>query len=1206
MPYSVLTILVLLNFTLGLCQANVGCSNCLYGLSEHCVQEGEEFSCLFGCMPGWVGDTCNRTCSRSSCKECIINGGLEECTRCYAGQYGPLCNIPCNTNCKGFSSMDDTCDFYGNCLFGCKPFWEGPRCDHHNCTIERCNHCRISTYKNKECYQCHEGYYWDSEREVCTACSSNCLNGANDCNTQTGDCTHCRSGYFGNRCDKQCTIMNCLNCSSSTKCKVCQSGFYPAQNRAVCNSCDDRHCIGTCSQSTGDCPEGCEAGWYGKDFFCNLECKVNNCAQCALGFMNTELCVRCNPGYYVNDGGCTICPENCKDNLCYELKSTCKNGCKAGYYGDNCQWECNSGCDNGECDPDTGNCVCKYGWFSDRCDRLCPNYCSSDTCASYNVTAGCASCEPGRYGRVCELKCSSNCSPKGYISNNYIYCNKVNGSCDGPCQNGFYGHNCSTTCPGGCGGSCDQDTGMCISGCEIHNYGKLCHLCPKNCVRSQLAYKRTCDMDTGECFLGCAAGFYGPLCSITCDANKHCKDNKCDDSGKCELECEQSGICVGDCPAGFFGPKCDKKCSSTCTGGVCSKELGSCVYGCLDVVMYGTQCDKLCPVTCVNQSCDRKTGHCITCGIGKYGSICTDDCLPGWWGEGCRETCGHCKDSNPCNIINGNCPLSAGCEVGWTGAKCLQGSQRSHQMNTAERSNLAIALGVSVSVVLVIIVLVAIFYWWRRKSHEKTSHNEPEPAVVSTTTIEAMGSGLDEPGSGDSDRDSARSDTKLLAEETSGLRVTSGSSLRESHHHRLYEGQVLVGGTFHDCCVRITHLGEVESKSKEVWRRLMNETEIQRLSCSHSNVVQLLQTYQNRSIFCVAFDVCMRNSLHDFLLAMPPGRKGNRDIVIPLTKICVDIAAALSHLHSLHVLHRQLRPCHVYMTGAGEAKLGDFYWAKLVSGTDTQTVEEFVVEGGKMRLAPETLLNSHYTDKTDIWGLGLICWEVMSVGKVPYAGLDEQTYRQTVLDGSRPPMCAYMHMYMYCVLKSCWQYYPDDRPNAEQVLNQLLDVQGRVSESKETALEKERRHGQPLNSRQLPTSKEDVSVILNPKFGARYANKQFPLYENQHSIKAEACDQDTFSTKHTGIPSANPGATGRPSARPKASYQELHRMIRESHLPSKTQPSIITQPPRPSSTNHPDPASPNLQDPASPKYPDPASPNYPTSTNHPDPASPNC
>ncbi|XP_052775118.1 multiple epidermal growth factor-like domains protein 11 isoform X3 [Mya arenaria] len=613
MPYSVLTILVLLNFTLGLCQATVGCSNCLYGLSEHCVQEGEEFSCLFGCMPGWVGDTCNRTCSSSRCRECIINGGLEECTRCSAGQYGRFCNIPCNTNCNGFNSINDTCDFYGNCLFGCKPFWSGPMCDQHICPIERCNHCGMSLTNHKECKQCHEGYFWEKERAVCTH-------------------THC-------------TITNCSTCSLN-KCHVCQSGFYPALNGAVCNSCDDRHCNGTCNQSTGDCPDGCKAGWYGQGSFCNLECKVINCTQCALGFMNTELCLQCNPGYYVNDGGCTICPENCKDNRCDVAKSTCKNGCKAGYHGVNCEWNCNSVCANGECDPDTGNCSCKDGWFSDRCDRLCPNYCSSEGCASYNVTVGCASCEPGRYGRDCELKCSSNCMAQP--SNNYIDCNKLNGSCVGLCKSGFYGHNCSTPCPGSCGGSCDQNTGMCNSSCDIHNYGKLCPPCPQNCVRSQHVNNRTCDMDTGKCNQGCVAGFYGPFCNITCDANKHCKDNKCDDSGKCELECDQYGICVGDCQAGFFGQKCDKKCSSTCMGGVCSKEFGSCVYGCLDVVMYGTQCDKLCPVTCVNQSCDRQTGHCITCGIGKYGSTCTD------------------------------------------------GSQSSNQMNSAERSNLAIALGVSV------------------------------------------------------------------------------------------------------------------------------------------------------------------------------------------------------------------------------------------------------------------------------------------------------------------------------------------------------------------------------------------------------------------------------------------------------------------------------------------------------------------------------
>ena len=84
--------------------------------------------------------------------------------------------------------------------------------------------------------------------------------------------------------------------------------------------------------------------------------------------------------------------------------------CADGYYGDNCEEECQCG-SAGHCNPFTGQCSCDLGWQGSTCEELCPagrfgpdciHTCQCDHGAGCDPMSGCCQCTPGYYGQMCE------------------------------------------------------------------------------------------------------------------------------------------------------------------------------------------------------------------------------------------------------------------------------------------------------------------------------------------------------------------------------------------------------------------------------------------------------------------------------------------------------------------------------------------------------------------------------------------------------------------------------------------------------------------------------------------------------------------------------------------------------------------------------------------------------------------------------------
>jgi serine/threonine protein kinase len=135
------------------------------------------------------------------------------------------------------------------------------------------------------------------------------------------------------------------------------------------------------------------------------------------------------------------------------------------------------------------------------------------------------------------------------------------------------------------------------------------------------------------------------------------------------------------------------------------------------------------------------------------------------------------------------------------------------------------------------------------------------------------------------------------------------------------------------------------------------------------------------------FEVGEHDGLHYFSMKLIRGRRladriGAAMAPTDAAMMMMKIARAITHAHSQHVLHRDLKPGNILVDENDEPHVADFGLAKVLGSSESDANTRF--GGTPPYLAPEQIYGeAGFTSAADIYSLGVVFYEMLS-GRLPF------------------------------------------------------------------------------------------------------------------------------------------------------------------------------------------------------------------------------
>lgn len=109
-----------------------------------------------------------------------------------------------------------------------------------------------------------------------------------------------------------------------------------------------------------------------------------------------------------------------------------------------------------------------------------------------------------------------------------------------------------------------------------------------------------------------------------------------------------------------------------------------------------------------------------------------------------------------------------------------------------------------------------------------------------------------------------------------------------------------------------------------------------------------------------------------------------RPEIYEVREIIKQVAAGLRAFHRLEMLHQDIKPENILLDADGVVKIIDFGSTKIAGIAEITTpIERINNLGTKSYAAPEYLLGHPGTNRSDIFSLGVVCYQLLT-GKLPY------------------------------------------------------------------------------------------------------------------------------------------------------------------------------------------------------------------------------
>ena len=203
----------------------------------------------------------------------------------------------------------------------------------------------------------------------------------------------------------------------------------------------------------------------------------------------------------------------------------------------------------------------------------------------------------------------------------------------------------------------------------------------------------------------------------------------------------------------------------------------------------------------------------------------------------------------------------------------------------------------------------------------------------------------------------------------------------------------------------------------------------------HDNIIKLYGFCTREYPFYIVTELMETGNLKAYL--KHHNRMGWNLTPSEIIDIAVQVANGMIYLGEQDYIHCDLNAGNILVGEYNTIKIANFHLARHLNGNKYCTLEE----GTRLAIrwtAPEGFTSNRLSIKSDVWSFGILLWELVTKGSLPYPGMTNKQVLEAVPRGYYMPEPKDCPKPFYQIMLDCWELNDDERPTFNNIYRHLL------------------------------------------------------------------------------------------------------------------------------------------------------------------------
>ncbi|VDM41838.1 unnamed protein product [Toxocara canis] len=196
----------------------------------------------------------------------------------------------------------------------------------------------------------------------------------------------------------------------------------------------------------------------------------------------------------------------------------------------------------------------------------------------------------------------------------------------------------------------------------------------------------------------------------------------------------------------------------------------------------------------------------------------------------------------------------------------------------------------------------------------------------------------------------------------------------------------------------------------------------------HPHIISYYDSFEENGILMIEMEYAEGGTLAQLL--------ARQEVLleeVEVMRMFEQMLSAVSYLHDNNILHRDLKTANIFLTKDNDVKVGDFGISRMM-GTETRMQGAQTVVGTPYYISPEMCEGKPYNEKSDIWALGCILYEMACLQKT-FEGTNLPALIKKIVKGEYDQVRGPYSQELKLLVREMLKLDPDQRPTAKDVLD---------------------------------------------------------------------------------------------------------------------------------------------------------------------------